>query len=133
MKTIIFIILLVFSFAAGAQSCDETYDRVVVCHNGRKLIISTSALSVHLDDGDLFITCDTEGHRSGEDCTTLSLPKIDMKKPFPIGLEYQVVDLTGRILKKGITTWATRKDISTIYGVLILSIEGFEVLKIINK
>ena len=126
-------ILIVIALVMTAISLNAQQNCGVVCHNGRLLTgVNPQAVEHHIGHGDTFITNDCAYVETGEECQSLSLPKLDFKRQIPAGLNYYIIDIYGRIYRAG-TTSDNFKNMLPKGGVLFIKIEGYQVIKIINK
>lgn len=127
-------ILIAIAFLLTAISLQAQQSCATICHNGTLVIaIGTNAINGHLDHHvlDVLISTDCEYEIIGNECETLSLPKIDFYKPLPIGESYILYDISGRLIRIGIVE-SDLKDSLPIRGIYLLQIKGYQVLKLIH-
>ena len=126
--TLVLILMVFTAFVINAQeNCN------VVCHNGTTITVNDSSLNGHLQHGDTFISvCSEFAGEIGSDCTTLSLPVLDLRKTIPLGLYYTIYDIKSAQITHGITSAYFKENIPRGKVVLIV-IKGFRPLKLINN
>ena len=126
-KTITFLILLFAITTIVAQQ-----DCGVICHNGTLLTgVNESAVEGHLIHGDVFITNDCNYIETGNECESLSLPKFNINKDYPLNLSYKIYDIKGSLLVEGLT-FSNMKYHLPERQILIMRVEGYQTLKIIR-
>ena len=64
---------------------------------------------------------------------TLSLTTFNYRKTFPLNKDYYIVDMYGRIIKKGITDENTHLNLPKASGVMIIKVVGYDAIKTINN
>lgn len=121
------LLFLAFPLANAQENCN------VVCHNGTTITLNDSSLNGHLQHGDTFISvCSEFTGEIGSDCTTLSLPELDLSKSIPLGVEYIIYEIKGAKITHGITNSYFMENIPRGKVVLIV-IKGYKPLKMINN
>lgn len=126
MKTITFL-LLIMTLSMNAQVDKPNF----VCHNNNVVMtLNDQAFQGHLNHGD-FVVEDADESNVGDECGTLGLPKFNIKKDYPVGINYHLFDISGKSLKTG-NTYKDMYDDLPIRTVLILRVEGYQPLKIIK-
>ena len=121
-KLLIIALLFTGVMSFGQQQC------AVICHNGTLVkAIGGNAIDGHLNhhESDVLISTDCDYVILGNECESLSLPKIDFTKELPIGLEYTLQDVNGKIRERG----ETSRDLLLTFPrgeILILQVKGYQ-------
>ena len=123
-KLLIAASLLIAGTAVAQQEC------AIICHNGTLVkAIGGSAINGHLNHhNDILISTDCNYEIIGNECESLSLPKLDLKKQIPPGLDYYITDLWGRIYRVGKTDGNFKNSLPK-GGVYFIRVKGYQTLK----
>ena len=125
MKKLLLLAFLICGTAVAQEPC------YLVCHNGKVVkSVTFQSLQGHLNGhNDVYLgQCNDYPGEIGDDCQTLSLPKLDLKKQIPSGLDYYITDLWGRIYRVGKTDGNFKSSLPK-GGVFFIRVEGYETLK----
>jgi len=133
MKNILYILMILVTVSITAQEkCN------FICHNGSVVRAfgdtATEAHILHHPQDILLGNCDTFTGEVGDECGTLSLPKLDFKVRIPNGLAYKVSDILGKIYVIGLTSGTFIADLEQLPKdiVLFLKVETYQVKKYIR-
>lgn len=131
MKNKITKLLIALAFLMTAISLNAQQECATICHNGTLVkAVGANAIDGHLNhhSGDVLISTDCNYEITGNECNTLSLPKLDLKKPIEIGLNYYISDLLGRIYQIGKTDENFIQNLPK-GGIFFINVETYQPLK----
>lgn len=127
MKKLLLLLTISLSLNLMAQQ-----DCGVICHNGNLLTgVNENAIEYHVNHGDTLITIDCNYVEIGSECESLSLPKFNINKDYPLNLNYKIYDIKGSLLVEGLT-FPNMKYYLPKRQILIMRIESYQTLKIIK-
>ena len=123
-------ILALIAFILFTTEVVAQKECAVICTKGNLIkAVGGPSIKAHLNNGGTLISTDCDYVVTGEECQSLSLPKLDFKQEIPLNLKFTIFDTVGRILIKGITT-------ETLYNqippgqILFLEVEGYRIKKL---
>lgn len=124
-KFLMLILLMIGSAVYAQQQC------AVMCHNGSSIkVFNVNAINGHLGHGDILISTDCNYEPTGNECNELTVPSFSFTREYPLGIDYEVYDITGRILQKGKTFENMQKSLPKTQ-ILLFKVTGYKITKLI--
>ena len=119
--------LFITTFCYTQEKCN------FVCHNGKVVkALNETSLNGHLQHGDIFLgRCVDFTGEVEDDCRTLLLPKLDFTKPLPIGSNYALYDISGRLLGIGVVEHNFLNRVPK-KGIYLIKVDGYEIKRIVR-
>lgn len=129
-KILIAIACLLTAIAINAQQ-----QCAIICHNGTLVkAIGGNAIDGHLNHhaSDVLISTDCNYEIIGDECESLSLPKLDFKVIVPTGLFFSVYDNLGKVRLFGVTSRDFFKTLPIGEEIFYLEVEGYQIMRYIK-